>query len=153
MLTEALKGVGGTLGDEYAHGFDGGDDEPYEDPYGKAWTWEKQQEKWEEEGSTDESLFINQAHWEAERQKAHSQYMGDIAAQGAAAASSQQQQQQQQQQRPEEERYEDREQREEREEEDIKTAWESREEKDIWGGGLGEMSREEFEAAYGHRYR
>ncbi len=56
-------------------------------------------------------------------------------------------------QREEEERYEDREQREEREEEDIGAAWESRENKDIWGGGLGEMSREEFEAAYGHRYR
>jgi len=51
--------------------FDGGDDEPYEDPYGEAWTWEKQQEKWKKTGSTDESLFISQAHWESERAKAH----------------------------------------------------------------------------------
>ena len=114
--------------------------------FGGNWRKWEEQRRMEEQMGHDEFLAAQQQG----QQALHDAYVDAVSQQGAPAASSHQQQQQR---RPEEERYEDREQREEREEEDIKTAWESREEKDIWGGGLGEMSREEFEAAYGHRYR
>ena len=115
--------------------------------FGGNWRKWEEQRRMEEQMGHDEFLAAQQQG----QQALHDAYVDAVSQQGAPAASSHQQQQQQR--RPEEERYEDREQREEREEEDIGAAWESRENKDIWGGGLGEMSREEFEAAYGHRYR
>ncbi len=115
--------------------------------FGGSWRKWEEQRRMEEQMGHDEFLAAQQQG----QQALHDAYVDAVSQQGAPAASSHQQQQQQR--RPEEERYEDREQREEREEEDIGAAYKSRENKDIWGGGLGEMSREEFEAAYGHRYR
>jgi hypothetical protein len=117
--------------------------------FGGSWRKWEEQRRMEEQMGHDEFLAAQQQG----QQALHDAYVDAVSQQGAAAALSQQQQQQQRRQREEEERYEDREQREEREEEDIGAAYKSRENKDIWGGGLGEMSREEFEAAYGHRYR
>ena len=116
--------------------------------FGGSWRKWEEQRRMEEQMGHDEFLAAQQQG----QQALHDAYVDAVSQQGAPTASSHQQQQQRRQ-REEEERYEDREQREEREEEDIGAAYKSRENKDIWGGGLGEMSREEFEAAYGHRYR